>query len=72
MSIKRILIVGLTIVLMISLSACNRPLTRGQRGALVGGAVGAGVGGLVTRSAGGAVVGGAAGAIVGGVAARNR
>src|SRR3989442_12893011 len=54
-------------------AGCSQPLTSGEKGALVGGAVGAGAGAIIGHESGhpgvGAVIGGAVGAVTGAVIA---
>lgn len=63
-TIVKTLVIGLCLSTALSLMSCNRPLTRQEKGALVGGALGTGVGALVGRGPG-AIIGGAGGAVLG-------
>lgn len=54
------------LILSLGVGACSSPLTKREKGALLGGGAGAGLGALIGGGTG-AVIGGAAGALGGGV-----
>jgi len=67
---KKVIVLGLSsLIVLTSLTGCSH-MTRRQRNALIGGAVGGGVGYAVGGGTG-AVIGAASGAIVGAAVTRN-
>jgi len=60
-----------TCSLMLTLAACSQPLSRREKGALIGGGAGAAggalIGGITGAPGTGALIGGAAGAVGGGL-----
>ncbi len=63
---NKFILFGLATTLAIGLSACGRPLTSGEQGALIGGGTGALVGGIAGGGTG-AAIGAAGGALTGGL-----
>lgn len=64
--VRKLIVCGLVGAMAVGLTACSQPLSRGEKGALIGGGAGALIGGVAGGGTG-ALIGAASGALVGGV-----
>lgn len=66
--LKKVLMVGATILALMGMTACTQTEKSAATGAAIGAGTGAVIGGVASGSASGALVGAAAGGVAGGIA----